>query len=181
MSLMYGADGLPSMLDQSWFSIRMRNTVWMGQAPAQVPGRVVVVVALVFVVVVVGAWEVVAVLGVGGGGVVVVGGPGGVVVVVVGGPVGVGGGVGGGGGGGGGGPGGGGGGGGGDMAGGCVALFRPTPAAWAALGGPAAVAAITLLARGDVQFAVSAYQRGGGEVFLKRYLADNRGARHDRA
>src|SRR5436309_654761 len=41
MSLMYGADGLPVMLDQSWFSIRMRNTVWMGQAPLQVPGRVV--------------------------------------------------------------------------------------------------------------------------------------------
>ena len=60
--MMYGADGLPSILDQSWFSIRMRNTVWMGQAPAQVPGRVVVVVVLVFVVVVVGAWEVVAVL-----------------------------------------------------------------------------------------------------------------------
>src|SRR5437016_166635 len=51
MSSMYGADGLPSMLDQSWFSIRMRNTVWMGQAPAQVPGRVVVVVVVVFVVV----------------------------------------------------------------------------------------------------------------------------------
>src|SRR5437899_12388172 len=44
---MYGADGLPLMLDQSWFSIRMRNTVWMGQAPEQVPGRVVVVVEVV--------------------------------------------------------------------------------------------------------------------------------------
>src|SRR2546427_660377 len=44
---MYGADGLPLMLDQSWFSIRMRNTVWMGQAPEQVAGRVVVVVLAV--------------------------------------------------------------------------------------------------------------------------------------
>src|SRR3989440_3464646 len=47
VSLMYRADGLPLMLDQSWFSIRMRNTVWMGQAPVQVPGRVVVVVEVV--------------------------------------------------------------------------------------------------------------------------------------
>src|SRR5207244_4736569 len=51
---MYGADGLFLMLDQSWFSIMMRNTVWMGQAPVQVPGRVVVVVVLVETVVVVG-------------------------------------------------------------------------------------------------------------------------------
>src|SRR5207245_5548871 len=51
MSLMYGADGLPVMLDQSWFSIRMRNTVWMGQAPVQVPGSVVVVVLAVVEVV----------------------------------------------------------------------------------------------------------------------------------
>src|SRR5437870_3830041 len=51
MSLMYGADGLPLMLDQSWFSIRMRNTVWMGQAPVQVPGSVVVVVLAVVEVV----------------------------------------------------------------------------------------------------------------------------------
>src|SRR3989442_1348732 len=42
------------MLDQSWFSIMMRSTVWMGQAPVQVPGRVVVVVVLVETVVVVG-------------------------------------------------------------------------------------------------------------------------------
>src|SRR5712664_2446339 len=55
---MYGADGLPLMLDQSWFSIRMRNTVWIGQAPEQVPGRVVVVVVLVIAVVVVGARDV---------------------------------------------------------------------------------------------------------------------------
>src|SRR3989475_4384794 len=48
---MYGADGLPLMLDQSWFSIRMRNTVWMGQAPEQVAGRVVVVVLAVVEVV----------------------------------------------------------------------------------------------------------------------------------
>src|SRR5881296_4197035 len=48
---MYGADGLPLMLDQSWFSIRMRNTVWMGQAPVQVPGSVVVVVLAVVEVV----------------------------------------------------------------------------------------------------------------------------------
>src|SRR5438093_741713 len=46
---MYGADGLFLMLDQSWFSIMMRNTVWMGQAPVQVPGRVVVVVVAVVV------------------------------------------------------------------------------------------------------------------------------------
>ena len=45
---MYGADALFLMLDQSVFSIRMRNTVWM--AP---DGRVVVVVVLVVVVVVV--------------------------------------------------------------------------------------------------------------------------------
>src|SRR5947208_5533680 len=51
---MYGADGLFLMLDQSWFSITMRNTVSMGQAPVQVPGRVVVVVVLVETVVVVG-------------------------------------------------------------------------------------------------------------------------------
>src|SRR5437867_3896082 len=59
---MYGADGLPLMLDQSWFSIRMKNTAWMGQVPVQVPGSVVVVVVLVFVVVVVGACEAVVVL-----------------------------------------------------------------------------------------------------------------------
>ena len=45
---MYGADELPLMLDQSVFSIRMRNTVRMVD-----DGRVVVVV-VDFVVVVVG-------------------------------------------------------------------------------------------------------------------------------
>src|SRR5438046_2194068 len=57
---MYGADALPLMLDQSVFSIRMRNTVRMVD-----DGCVVVVV---WVVVVVGGVGVV----VGGGGVVVV-------------------------------------------------------------------------------------------------------------
>src|SRR2546426_7567497 len=50
---MYGADGLSLMLDQSWFSIRMRNTVSMGQAPRQVRGGGVVVVVPVETVVVV--------------------------------------------------------------------------------------------------------------------------------
>src|SRR5438552_3335010 len=44
---MYGADGLFVMLDQALFSIRMRNTVRMGQAPLQVPGGVVVLVDVV--------------------------------------------------------------------------------------------------------------------------------------
>ena len=47
MRLMYGADELPVTLDQSVFSIRMRNTVWM--AP---DGRVVVVVVMVVLVMV---------------------------------------------------------------------------------------------------------------------------------
>src|SRR5947208_17106623 len=34
---MYGADELFLMLDQSEFSIRMRNTVWMGQTPGALP------------------------------------------------------------------------------------------------------------------------------------------------
>ncbi len=46
--LMYGADEVPLMLDQSVFSIRMRNTVWM----EEVVGRVVVVIVLLVVVVV---------------------------------------------------------------------------------------------------------------------------------
>src|SRR5439155_5926311 len=48
---MYGADGLFVMLDQALFSIRMRNTVRMGQAPLQVPGRVVVLVVVLVLVV----------------------------------------------------------------------------------------------------------------------------------
>ena len=86
--LMYGADELPLMLDQSVFSIRMRNTVWM--AP---DGRVVVVVVMVVLVmveVVVGGRVVVVVVEeivvvVVGGRVVVVNGS--VMVVVVGGSV----------------------------------------------------------------------------------------------
>src|SRR5438552_551213 len=71
---MYGADALPLMLDQSVFSIRMRNTVRMVD-----DGCVVVVVLVVVVggrVVVVGAEVVV----VGGRVVVVVEAPGGVTV-----------------------------------------------------------------------------------------------------
>src|SRR5437867_932235 len=96
---MYGADALPLMLDQSVFSIRMRNTVRM------VDDGCVVVVVLVVVVggrvvveddVVVGGRVVVVVGVVGGAGVVVevVMVVGGVVVVVVGEVVVVGGGVG---------------------------------------------------------------------------------------
>src|SRR6266566_1539814 len=85
---MYGADELPLMLDQSVFSITMRNTVRMadvGSVVVVVGGRVVVVVEVVVggrVVVVV---EVVVEVVVGGEvwGVRVVG----VVVVVVGGRV----------------------------------------------------------------------------------------------
>src|SRR5438093_1082078 len=67
--LMYGADELPLMLDQSVFSITMRNTVRMadvGSVVVVVGGRVVVVV-----VVVVGG-RVVVVVEVGGRVVVVV-------------------------------------------------------------------------------------------------------------
>src|SRR6266404_2926950 len=76
--LIYGADELPLMLDQSVFSITMRNTVRMADVGSVVVvgGRVVVVV-----VVVVGGRVVVVVEVVVGGRVVVV------VVVVVGGRV----------------------------------------------------------------------------------------------
>jgi len=46
---MYGPTG-SLMLDQSWFSIRMRTPVWMGQAPVQVPVPWSVVVVLVVLV-----------------------------------------------------------------------------------------------------------------------------------
>src|SRR5207249_3632022 len=69
---MYGADALPLMLDQSVFSIRMRNTVRMVD-----DGCVVVVV---LVVVVVGRVVVDDVVVVGGRVVVVVEAPGGVTV-----------------------------------------------------------------------------------------------------
>src|SRR5438046_8656705 len=84
--LMYGADELPLMLDQSVFSITMRNTVRMadvGSVVVVVGGRVVVVVVMVVggrvvvvVVVVVGGRVVVVVEGVAGGRVAVVGGRG---------------------------------------------------------------------------------------------------------
>ncbi len=45
------------MLDQSWFSSRMTNTVWMGQAPLHAAGRVVVLVVLHGVVVVRRPWQ----------------------------------------------------------------------------------------------------------------------------
>ena len=53
--LMYGADALPLMLDQSVFSITMRNTVRMADVGSVVVvvvvgGRVVVVVEVVVVV-----------------------------------------------------------------------------------------------------------------------------------
>src|SRR6266403_2119712 len=82
--LIYGADELPLMLDQSVFSITMRNTVRMADVGSVVVvgGRVVVVV-----VVVVGGRVVVVVEVVVGGGVVCVGVVGRVVVVVVGGRV----------------------------------------------------------------------------------------------
>src|SRR5205823_3302438 len=41
--LMYGAEGLPLMLDQLWFSITMRNTVWMAWPPLGVGGMAVAV------------------------------------------------------------------------------------------------------------------------------------------
>src|SRR5207247_9317763 len=72
---MYGADELPLMLDQSVFSITMRNTVPM----EDVGGRVVVGVDLVVVVVVAGGRVVDVVVA----GVLVVGGRGAVVVVLV--------------------------------------------------------------------------------------------------
>src|SRR5207247_9799391 len=87
MRLMYGADALPLMLDQSVFSITMRNTVRMLDEGSVVVvvvvvgGRVVVVVEVVVggrVVVVVVVVEVVV-----GGGVVVVVVVGGSVLVVV--------------------------------------------------------------------------------------------------
>src|SRR5439155_398643 len=79
--LMYGADELPLMLDQSVFSIRMRNTVRMadvGSVVVVVGGRVVVVVVMVVggrvvvVVVVVVGGRVVVVVEVGVGGRVMV-------------------------------------------------------------------------------------------------------------
>src|SRR3989442_1390536 len=77
--LIYGADELPLMLDQSVFSITMRNTVRMADVGSVVVvgGRVVVVV-----VVVVGGRVVVVVEVVVGGRVVVVVVVGRVVVVV---------------------------------------------------------------------------------------------------
>src|SRR3989442_5732655 len=56
--LMYGADALFLMLDQSVFSIRMRNTVWL----EEVGGSSVVVVTVRLVVVVVAGARVVVVL-----------------------------------------------------------------------------------------------------------------------
>ena len=54
------------------------------------------------------------------------------------------------------------------MAGGCRgALNCYTHAACADLAGTAADAAITLLASGDVQYAVSAYRKAGSEVLRK--------------
>src|SRR5207249_2057382 len=71
---------------------------------------------------------------------------------------------------------------GGDIAGGCRgALICYTHAASADLAWTAADAAVTLLASGDVQYAVSAYRKAGGEVPPKFQLAGNQGARHDRA
>src|SRR5213078_9415 len=92
--LMYGADELPLMLDQSVFSITMRNTVRMadvGSLVVVVGGRVVVVVVMVVggrVVVVVGRVVVVVEVVVGGRVVVVVVVGGRVLVVVVGEPAG---------------------------------------------------------------------------------------------
>src|SRR5207249_3004971 len=71
---------------------------------------------------------------------------------------------------------------GGAIAGGCRgALICYTHAASADLAWTAADAALTLLASGDVQYAVSAYRKAGGEVPPKFQLAGNQGARHDRA
>src|SRR6266550_1079213 len=71
---------------------------------------------------------------------------------------------------------------GGDIAGGCRgALICYTHAASADLAWTAADAALTLLVSGDVQYAVSAYRKAGGEVPPKFQLAGNQGARHDRA
>src|SRR5438034_384043 len=71
---------------------------------------------------------------------------------------------------------------GGDIAGGCRgALICYTHAASADLAWTAADAAVTLLASGNVQYAVSAYRKAGGEVPPKFQLAGNQGAPHDRA
>src|SRR5437867_8074946 len=87
MRLMYGAEELPLMLDQSVFSITMRNTVRMVDdgcvVVVVVVGGRVVVVAVVRVVVVGGrvvGVDVVEVLVIGGRVVVVVAGSGGVTV-----------------------------------------------------------------------------------------------------
>src|SRR5438874_248449 len=61
------------------------------------------------------------------------------------------------------------------------ALICYTHAASADLAWTAADAALTLLVSGDVQYAVSAYRKAGGEVPPKFQLAGNQGARHDRA
>src|SRR2546430_17349566 len=85
--LMYGADALFLMLDQSVFSIRMRNTVWL----EEVGGSSVVVVTVRLVVVVVAGARVVAglvafVVLVAAGRIVAVGGGRGTVGVGRGGP-----------------------------------------------------------------------------------------------
>src|SRR5207247_7368652 len=87
MRLMYGAEELPLMLDQSVFSITMRNTVRMVDdgcvVVVVVAGGRLVVVAVVRVVVVGGRVvdvDVVEVLVIGGRVVVVVAGSGGVTV-----------------------------------------------------------------------------------------------------
>ena len=55
--LMYGAEGFPAILDQSWFSMAMTNTA--GRVEVVVVSNVSVVVVVLCVVVVVGAWVVV--------------------------------------------------------------------------------------------------------------------------
>src|SRR5207247_2148549 len=61
------------------------------------------------------------------------------------------------------------------------ALICCAHAASADLAWTAADAAVTLLASGNVQYAVSAYRKAGGEVPPKFQLAGNQGAPHDRA